>query len=281
MEDDEAKEDKLAAWKKQLGQNEDVGDYTGEGSEELDPRQKKRKQGKDFKGYTAVWPADPKKPKDKRDPNIKRASVPQHYPDYDKKKKEYVVPPKQRKGDNVDEERRDPEGQDLFAKQLKKKYHQSDERSGKDRRDSNIRRAYSALSLSGQRKGDDVEEISMQQARKSYGVGQGKTMASKQKQTKGLGGIGSSQKAFTKRHKAIGAKTGQVKRSVGGAKVIAQTQKRKRAAKMSDMIKGLGSIGQKAIYGGDDSVREQKVTKLNKKQLLEFVKETIKEIIND
>ena len=50
---------------------------------------------------------------------------------------------------------------------------------------------------------------------------------------------------------------------------------------MSDMVKGLGNVGRKAIYGGDDSVREQKVTKLNKNQLLEFVKETIKEIIND
>ena len=50
---------------------------------------------------------------------------------------------------------------------------------------------------------------------------------------------------------------------------------------MSDMVKSLGNIGRKAIYGGDDSVREQKVTKLNKNQLLEFIKKTIKEVIND
>ncbi|HJO02008.1 MAG TPA: hypothetical protein QF458_03740, partial [Candidatus Woesearchaeota archaeon] len=210
----------------------DVGDYTGEGDEKLDPRQKKRKQGKDFKGYKNTMPYTNRKfypnmsdeewkakqgddveeerrilpdplggiaddrsgEKDRRDPNIRRSSVPQHYPDYDKKKKEYVVPPKQRKG-------------------------------------------------------DDVDEISMQQARKAYGVGQGKTIATKQKQMKGLGGTGSSQRNFAKRHKAIGAKTGQVRKAVGGPKVIAQTQKRKRAAKMSNMVKGLGNIGRKALYG--------------------------------
>ncbi len=79
-----------------------------------------------------------------------------------------------------------------------------------------------------------------------------------------MGGIGSSQRNFAKRHKAIGAKTGQVRKSVGGPKVIAQTQKRKRAAKMGGMVKGLGNVGRKAIYGSNDSVREQKVTKLDK-----------------
>ena len=281
MEDDEKFKKGIEDLKKRHNKKKKPRDGDANEAEELDPRQKKRKQGKDFKGYKNTMPYTNRK----------------FYPNMSDEEW------KAKQGDDVDEERRDPEGQDPFdlLSPRGNKFHLGggeggmyDDRSGKkDRRDPNIRRSsvpqhypdYDTKKKEyvtpKQRKGDDVDEISMQQARKSYGVGQGKTMAGKQRQMKGLGGAGSSQKNYAKRHKAIGAKTGQVRRSVGGPKVIAQTQKRKRAAKMSDMVKGLGNVGRKAIYGGDDSVREQKVTKLNKNQLLEFVKETIKEIIND
>jgi len=235
----------------------DVGDYTGEGDEKLDPRQKKRKQGKNFKGYKNTMPYTNRK----------------FYPNMSDEEW------KAKQGDNVDEDRRDPnitrgpKGLGKYTLDYDKKKKTFDSQGNP--------REGGFIVPARKRKGDDVDEISMQQARKSYGVGQGKTMASKQRQTKGLGGIGSSQRNFAKRHKAIGAKTGRVRKSVGGPKVVAQTQKRKRAAKMSDMVKKLGGIGRKALYGGDDSVREQKVIKLNKKQLLEFIKETIKETIND
>jgi len=248
----------------------------------------------------AAWRKKEKELEDRRDPNIKRATVSQHYPDYDTKKKEYVVPPKQRKGDDASEAaasvivragkaalKYGPGALRLSDQAIQTKDNYGQHQTNKSMRGLDVEDRTSEVdhnkkkreAESKQKSGDDVDEISMQQARKAYGVGQGKTMAVKQRQTKGLGGTGSSQKQFAKRHKAIGAKTGQVKKAVGGPKVMAQTQKRRRAAKMSNMIKGLGTVGQKAIYGSNDSVKENKSTKLNKKQLQEFVRDIVKDIL--
>ena len=38
--------------------------------------------------------------KDKRDPNVERSAT-HHYPDWDKKDKKYIVPPKVRRNKNV------------------------------------------------------------------------------------------------------------------------------------------------------------------------------------
>jgi len=109
--------------------------FVGEQDEELDPRQKKRLQGKNFKGYKNTMPYTNRKfypnmsdeewkakqgdnvDEDRRDPNITRGpkGLGKYTLDYDKKKKTFdsqgnpreggfIVPARKRKGDAVTED---------------------------------------------------------------------------------------------------------------------------------------------------------------------------------